>query len=429
MKPILKSNKATAFKYNRAFFKNGSCFVLKNKYEGKKNLQQLDEVEQVVKESKSKKKKIKNLVFFLLNLVVVAGVLFYQISQEGVISLSQLFEYNLNGWYFLMAFGFLILLMMLKSLRFDILIKESTGRSRPTLSYKVSALGKYYDNITPMATGGQPFQVFYLNKRGLSASTAISVPLEKYFIGQFAFMTVSIFCVIFSLCTDLLGGSALVKVVSLLSFALNFVLVAGLILLSINKSVGRVLVAKILKFLQKIHIVKNYDKQYNKIMKTVDDYQTSIKTFMKNKGMFLVLYILSIVILLIQYSFPYFVYCGMVKFDLSLWLEMFVKTAMIEIAASLIPLPGGTGMNEFSFTAIFANLFLEGRMFWALIIYRLFSYYFYLIQGIFVIIYDYLIGDKHYEWQKKKWALQGESEAFKQLQYEKMKKSKRTKKS
>lgn len=368
-------------------------------------------------------------MFFLLNLVVVAGVLFYQISQEGVISLSQLFEYNLNGWYFLMAFGFLILLMMLKALRFDILIKETTGRSRPTLSYKVSALGRYYDNITPMATGGQPFQVFYLNKRGLSASTAISVPLEKYFIGQFAFMTVSIFSVIFSLCTDLLGGSALVKVVSLLSFSLNFVLVAGLILLSINKSVGRVLVAKILKFLQKIHIVKNYDKQYNKIMKTVDDYQTSIKTFMKNKGMFLVLYILSIVILLIQYSFPYFVYCGMVKFDLSLWLEMFVKTAMIEIAASLIPLPGGTGMNEFSFTAIFANLFLEGRMFWALIIYRLFSYYFYLIQGIFVIIYDYLIGDKHYEWQKKKWALQGESEAFKQLQYEKMKKSKRTKKS
>ena len=144
--------------------------------------------------------------------------------------------------------------------------------------------------------------------------------------------------------------------------------------------------------------------------------------------MFFGLYILSIFILLIIYSFPFFVYCGMVEFDISLWLDMFVKTAMIEIAASLIPLPGGTGMNEFSFTAVFANLFLEGRMFWALIIYRLFSYYFYLIQGLFVIIYDYVIGDKRYEWQKKKWALQGESETFKQLQFEKMKKNKRPRK-
>lgn len=427
LKPLLKSNKADAFKQNRALCENGSCFVFKNQIKGKKNLQQLDEVEQVVKESKSKKKQIKNLIFFLINIVVVAAVLFYQIKQEGVISLPELFEYQLNGWYFLMAVGFLILLMALKSLRFNILIKESTGLSRPSLSYKVSALGRYYDNITPMATGGQPFQVFYLSKRGLSASNAISIPLEKYFIGQFAFMTVSIFCVIYSLTHNLLGGSTLVKVISLLSFFLNFVLVGGLILLSISKGVGKVLVVKILKFLQKIKIVKNYDKQYNKIMKTVEDYQTSIKAFMKNKGMFFVLYLLSIAILLITYSFPYFVYCGMVEFDISLWLEMFVKTAMIEIAASLIPLPGGTGMNEFSFTAIFANLFLEGRMFWALIIYRLFSYYFYLIQGILVIIYDYLIGDKRYEWQKRKWALQGESEAFKQLQYEKLKKNKKFK--
>lgn len=428
MKSFLKSNKADAFKLNRALLKRGSCFVFKNDPDGRNNLKQLDEVEQVVKESKSKKKKVKNLVMFLINLVVVGCVLFYQIKQEGVISLGQLFEYNLNGWYFLMAVGFLILLMVLKSLRFNILIKEATGRSRPTLSYKVSALGRYYDNITPMATGGQPFQVFYLNKRGLSASTAISIPLEKYFIGQFAFMTVSVFCVIYSMTHNLLGGSTVVKIVSLLSFVLNIVLVGGLILLSISKGVGRVLVAKTLKFLQKIKLVKNYDKQYNKIMGTVEDYQTSIKSFMKNKGMFFGLYILSIFILLIIYSFPFFVYCGMVEFDISLWLDMFVKTAMIEIAASLIPLPGGTGMNEFSFTAVFANLFLEGRMFWALIIYRLFSYYFYLIQGLFVIIYDYIIGDKRYEWQKKKWALQGESETFKQLQFEKMKKNKRPRK-
>ena len=100
---------------------------------------------------------------------------------------------------------------------------------------------------------------------------------------------------------------------------------------------------------------------------------------------------------------------------------------MVEIAASLMPLPGGTGMNEFSFAAVFASYFVEGRLFWALLIYRFFSYYFYLIQGFGVIIYDYLIGNRRYEWVKKKWALQGESEAFKQTQYNKPKKNKKNK--
>lgn len=424
---ILKQNKAKAFRFKRAFNPKGSCFVYKNSAIGKKNLKEIDEVKQTVEQSNSKKTKIKNLIMFLINIVVVAAILFYQIKQEGVISIADLLTYDLNIWFFVLGGVFLALLMFLKSIRFNILIKDTTGRSRPFLSYKVAALGRYYDNITPMATGGQPFQVLYLNRRGLSASTALSIPLAKYFINQFAFITISLFCVILTFCSDLLAGSTVVKVVSLTSFCLNLLLVFGLVFLSTCKKVGNALVVKTLKFLQKIKIVKNYDKQYNRVMKTVQDYQVSVQAFMKNKKLFFLEYFLSLLVLIISYSFPFFVYCGFVGFDMSLWLDMLVKTAMIEIAASLIPLPGGTGMNEFSFTAIFAPYFVEGRLFWALIIYRLFSYYFYLIQGIGVIIYDYLIGNKKYNWLKKTWMLQGESEAFKQAQYEKYLKSKKSK--
>lgn len=415
---------------NESQQKVGLRFIFKKKDLAKEqylnNQKQIEEAEQTVQSQKSKKKKLKQLIFFLINIVVLFFVLYSQLKQEGVISLVDLFKYDLNGWFFLIAVLVLIIMMVLKSLRFNILVKSSTGRSRPFLSYKTAALGKYYDNITPMATGGQPFQIYYMNKRGLSASNAISIPLAKYFINQFAFMTISLFAVIYCFFFNALDSSVVVKVISILSFTLNLLLVAGLILLSVNKRVGNAIVVKVLKFLQKIKIIKNYDKQYNKVNKTVEDYQSSMQSFMKNKWQFLLLYLLSLVILIMSYSFPFFIYSGMVSFDPSVWLDMTVKTAMIEIAASLIPLPGGTGMNEFSFTAIFATFFAEGRMFWALLIYRFFSYYFYLIQGIGVIIYDYLIGNKRYEWMKKKWALQGESESFKQLQYEKV--NKKTKK-
>ena len=45
---------------------------------------------------------------------------------------------------------------------------------------------------------------------------------------------------------------------------------------------------------------------------------------------------------------------------------------MIEMAASFIPIPGGSGVSELSFTALFASLFTEGTLFWALIIWRFF---------------------------------------------------------
>ena len=433
MKKILKANKAKVFKLNETQRNVGVRFIFKkNKAESayKNNQKQLEEAEQAVQSQKSKKKKISQLIFFILNLVVLFFVLYSQLKNEGVISLVDLFKYDLNGWFFLIALLVLALMMFLKSHRFNVLIKESTGRSRPFLSYKVMSMGRYYDNITPMATGGQPFQIYYLNKRGLSASTAISVPLSKYFVNQFAFMTVSIFCVIYCFCFNIIDdGSVLVKIVSLIGFFLNLLLVGSLIFLSLNEKIGKILVAKSLKFLQKIKIVKNYDKQYNRVLKTVTDYQSSIKAFMKNKWKFLYLYVISLLIIVLSYSFPYFIYCGMVGYKANIWLDMTVKTAMIDIAASLIPLPGGTGMNEFSFTSIFASDFIEGRLFWALLIYRFFSYYFYLIQGLGVIVYDYLIGNKRYEWMKKKWALQGESEVFKQEQYAKAnKKSKKSKK-
>lgn len=429
MKPIIKKNKAYAFKKYETQPKVGLRFIFKKqdlqKQQYINNQKQIEEAEQAVQSQKSKKKKAKQLIFFLINLVVLAFVLYSQLKQEGVISLVELFSYDLNGWFFLGALLVLILMMILKSVRFNILIKESTGRSRPFLSYKTAALGKYYDNITPMATGGQPFQIYYLNKRGLSASTAISVPLAKYFVNQFAFMTISVIAVVYCFCFNALASSVVVKIVSVVSFSLNILLVVGMILLSVNKRVGRIIVCKVLKFLQKIKIIKNYDKQYNRVMKTVEDYQTSMQNFMKNKWQFIILYIISLIILIMSYSFPYLIYCGMVGFDASVMVDMIVKTAMIEIAASLIPLPGGTGMNEFSFTAVFASFFVEGKLFWALLIYRFFSYYFYLLQGFGVIVYDYLIGNKRYEWMKKKWALQGESEAFKQTQYKKIKKNKK----
>ena len=76
------------------------------------------------------------------------------------------------------------------------LIKSSTKKKRPFLAYKVAAIGRYYDYVTPFASGGQPFQIYYLTNRGVKASSAISIPLAKYIVQQIVFAFMALFLLI-----------------------------------------------------------------------------------------------------------------------------------------------------------------------------------------------------------------------------------------
>ncbi|MBQ4535935.1 MAG: hypothetical protein IJA22_03800, partial [Clostridia bacterium] len=49
---------------------------------------------------------------------------------------------------------------------------------------------------------------------------------------------------------------------------------------------------------------------------------------------------------------------------------------------------------------------------WALLLWRFMTYYAYLLQGLFVLVYDNVIGNKKYKWLKKKWELEAESINF-----------------
>ena len=86
---------------------------------------------------------------------------------------------------------------------------------------------------------------------------------------------------------------------------------------------------------------------------------------------------------------------------------------MIELTLSFLPLPGGAGAAELSFTALFAMYFGGGHLFWAMIIWRIFTYYGYILQGLIILVYDYFLGNKRYQWEEKKWALEAESQTFK----------------
>ena len=136
---------------------------------------EMDENEQAVAKQKSKKSKNINLIFFLVNIGILAGILISQISQQEDMSFSTLINSTFSPAILLCALFVWFFVQVNDAFRVNLLVKRSSGRSRPFLSFKTNAIGRYYDAITPMSTGGQPFQVFYLKNRGINVAAAISV--------------------------------------------------------------------------------------------------------------------------------------------------------------------------------------------------------------------------------------------------------------
>ena len=137
--------------------------------------EQLEEAEEKVKKLGTKKKKWLNILFLFINIGVVVGILAYQFSSEDVdiSSIGTLFC-NINWGIFFLLIVLYALLMFSESSRFWNLIYSTTKTHHPALSYKTAALGKYYDSLTPLSAGGEPFQIYYMSKRGLSGRNALS---------------------------------------------------------------------------------------------------------------------------------------------------------------------------------------------------------------------------------------------------------------
>lgn len=404
---------------SKFYIKQATCFELIETANKKE--------ERLLKESSQqsrKRKKILNFVYFALNVIVIAIVLAVQLSGESdpKNSISEILD--INWWFILFAFLCFAVGMFLEQIRFAVLIHKATGVFRINLSYKTAAIGRYYDTITPLSTGGQPFQVIYLNKYGLKAGEGISITMAKYIFYQivyFIFVSFFLFRDLFlninNISSNTVVGatsgvvSGLASTLSWVGYVVTAIVILTVTFISLNKKAGAGFVVGILKLLSKIkigkfRIIKDYKKSFLKVMRTVNVWQKTTKKYSKSPGVIIACVLSSIAYFFIIYSIPFFIYCAFEGWDFSMWMRIATMAMMVDLASAFNPIPMGTGTADLSFTALFAAIFSStGAQIWALIIWRILTYYIYILQGFCVLTYDYVIGNKRLEKYKEVWMM------------------------
>lgn len=334
---------------------------------------------------KTKRKKIISGIVLSINLLLVLLV-FYNFAREqgGIHPLSELLAGQPKWRFLFIAIACYLATITFNTFKYVFLIKHNTGKFRLWFSFKLASIGKYYDLITPLGSGGQPFEIYYMKKNGYSSDTAAATPLTKYMIWQFSFFFLCLIILIMH--SQEYINSPIVLISAWVGLAVVLLIFLFVFFMSITNKFGAFIVVGILKILHKLKFIKNYRVTLFKVLRFVKSYQYSIKRFAKEPWLILSEIVITILSIISNALIAFFIYVAFSNTVEVSWWDITCKICICELASCFIPLPGGSGAQELSFNALMGSLFPTGTFFWAVLIWRFLTYYIHLIQGGFVLI-------------------------------------------
>jgi uncharacterized membrane protein YbhN (UPF0104 family) len=336
-----------------------------------------------------RKKRYLNLALIIFN-VFVLFLVFLNAMDEKSVSLLEAFS-RVRFNYLLLAVSMYLIAMLTETVMNYYLIKISTGKRRPMLSLKAGIIEKYYDNVTPLALGGQPFQMVYYNQNEIPGHIATSLPLIKYFCFSIVYLLFSLFVFIFrsSVLNTLPPATAIIiKTVAWIGLFFNLALPLFLVLGSTLKRFANKLTVFILRAGKRLHIVKDYDKTYLRAQKTVSEFQASMKHISGNYFSIVFLTVFNLIKFVATISTPYFAiltFSGL-PFSTVEWVTVSFMFVFCLNAVSFIPIPGTAGASELTFDLVFGVMLTGSLLSLSIVLWRVISFYSYVVVGLVMVV-------------------------------------------
>ena len=345
----------------------------------------LDRASTIADHNKPVKKKILQSIMLLVNIALLVFVFYsFATEQGGVHPLSELLAGKPNWKFLIIAVLLFFVTNFLNGFKFFIYIKHKTGKFRPFFSYKLAIVGRYYDLITPLGSGGQPFEIHYFRKHGYSPETSTTIPVAKYMVWQLSFFLLCL-GILIAYSAELIS-SPLLLILGWVGLSVVLLIFMFVFIMSIPQKIGPSLVVGIIKLLHKMKIVKNYRATLLRVLKFVKAYQFSLKETFKSPSIIISQIVITMLGIISNSLIAYFIYLTFTPTPTVSWIEIICKCCLCDLTACFIPLPGGSGAQELSFSALLGSLFPEGSFFWGVLFWRILTYYLYIGQGATLLI-------------------------------------------
>lgn len=215
---------------------------------------------------------------------------------------------------------------------------------------KFTYIGFFFSGITPAASGGQPMEIYYMNKEKIKVNHGALAMLVHLISYQIVIIILGI--IGFILNKELLGDSLWIFYAGL---SLNLVAFTIMVIGVFYPKFSKKIISFVIKIMEKFK-VKNIDQKKEKINKAVKEYNDGAKFIKNNYNIFLKSILMAFLQMVSYYSVVYFVYRSF-GLDSYNYIEILFIQTMLFISVSSIPLPGSVGVSETVFLKIYETIF------------------------------------------------------------------------
>ncbi|MBR5181877.1 MAG: flippase-like domain-containing protein [Clostridiales bacterium] len=323
----------------------------------------------------------KYILNFLLILVIGCFIMYLTVGKEigSVFEAVKTAKIQILGimaaimlvYYFIDAF---ILYLICKARGYKLHLRQT---------FVTNMTGVLFSDLTPSATGGQFAQVYVFHNQGIHAGQASGIL-------AIVFITYQIVIITYATIAMLVNATAIFQnsqsiVIGTVGFAVNVIITGGIFLATRSAKVHDFLIVKVIGFLAKIKIVKNYEKTAGEISESFSEFRDESAELFAKRKLFVQVCLCHAVKLTFFYTLPFFAAMSLgVPVTVSDLPKFISLAAAISLFNTFMPLPGASGGSEASFVMLFGFL---GKTIasTAMLIWRVFSFYFGLILSLGVV--------------------------------------------
>lgn len=307
-------------------------------------------------------------------LLLISAFLLWYILKDNYVSTIKILS-TANLWWITLGIISFVIYFVIETCVFKLIINQSHDHYSMKRALKICIMTKFFNGITPFASGGQPLQVYELNKDGIKPTKGTLIVVEQFILFQMAVVILAFTSLVLNDIFDVIHAEAFLNRLTIFGFVINIALLGAVLFLCTNIKFSKRIINFFIRLFFRFKIVKDKKKTMEKWNGMCDEYYQGYLDLINNKNLIITCLLLELLCLIFMFFVPY---CVFMAIGFEGMLTKFISV-MIAIYAffvgSFIPMPGGSGGIEYAFIGFYS--FYVGSSFLspALIVWRFITYY------------------------------------------------------
>ena len=378
------------------FIKKSKDF--ENDVKVEENISFSDKLQSKYKDLKSTKTIYTSIIYYLLVVCSMTLVLFWVVNTSQIENVKNIIQL-INVKSIVLIVIVCLLIVVMKSLKLFLTTYSKTKSKKFARCYGFVVESEFYSGVTVNQRGRDISLIGGLLNKKTKNNIAINSVYGINIVNKIALISYFVVMLMLGLILNVKMVNLWLLLIAIIYILYNLLFVIFVFYAKKNKKSAIVFVGKLCKLLYKLKIIKDYEKVFSCMTDKLLYYTKSVEN---NKILNIVNFCGEIICLMLK-SIVLFLVVNMLGAtnDFDIILIMF-NILVLDCCLGVIPIPNGIFVFEILFMVVFSNVFLNGYLFWVLLIYRLIITMFPLLHLIVVELIRGIVNKITMHKQKKR---------------------------